>query len=128
MRAIRQEAHPLLLIGIWALLEAAMIAAIAILPGSPFYADSGTGSLGQAVFFTVPVVFFVALGSRLAWWIAIFSATVSVALPIASLLAEPSWKPFVVTPLAAAALWLIWSGSIENYVKSGRRPRIAQLH
>jgi len=128
VRAFRQEASPFVLIAVWSLLEAAYIAAIAILPGNPFYADSGMGSLGQAVFFTVLLVLFVALGSRLAWWLAIFSATVGVALPIASLLAGFGFKPFVVTPLAAASLWVIWSGSIETYVKTGRRPQTAQLH
>ena len=117
-----------MLIALWSLLEAAYIVAIATLPGNPFYSDSGMGSLGQAVFVTALLVLFVALGSRLAWWLAIFSTTVGVALPIAALLVEPGWKPFVVAPLAAASLWVIWSGSIETYVKTGRRPRTAQLH
>jgi hypothetical protein len=128
MRAFQREAHPLLLIGIWSVLEAANIAAVAILPGNPFYADSGVGSLGQAVVFTALLVLFVALGSRLAWWLAIFSATVGFAMPIGALLVEFSFKPFVVAPISGAALWLIWSGSIETYVTTGRRARTAQLH
>jgi hypothetical protein len=110
----------LLLIAIWALLEAAVIACTAILPGGPFYADYGMGSLGQAVSVTALLVLFVALGSRVAWWLAVFSSTVG--FPIAVLLVNFSVKPILVALIASASLWLIWSSSIETYVHArGRR-------
>jgi hypothetical protein len=121
MRGFRRDTHPLLLIGIWALLESAAIVCTAVLPGDPFYADSGMGSLGQAVFVTALLVVFVALGSRVAWWLGIFSSTVGVGLPIAVLLVDLSVKPILVALIEAAALWLIWSGSIETYVHARRR-------
>ena len=109
----------MLLIAIWALLEAAVIACTAILPGDPFYAD-GMGSLGQAVSVTALLVLFVALGSRVAWWLAVFSSTVG--FPIAVLLVNFSVKPILVALIASASLWLIWSSSIETYVHArGRR-------
>jgi hypothetical protein len=126
--AFRNEASPLLLIGIWALLDAVTIGVIRLLPGNPFYADTGMGSLGQALLFSALLVLFVALGSRLAWYLAIFSATVGLALPIVVLLMGVQIKPIIVAVLSAAALWLIWSGSIETYVKTGHRSRTPQLH
>jgi len=52
---------------------------------------------------------------------------VGAALPIALLLGVEI-KPIIVAILSAASLWLIWSGSIETYVKTGRRSRTPQLH
>lgn len=126
--AFRDEANPLLLIGIWALLDAATMVVIRQLPGDPFYADTGTGSLEQAMLVSALLVLFVALGSRFAWYLAIFSATVYVALSIVVLLMGVQIKPVVVAILSAAALWLVWSGSIETYVKTRRRSRTPQLH
>jgi hypothetical protein len=123
LRALRASGHPLLLIGIWSLLEAGIIAWTALLPGSPFYADSGNGSLGQAVFITSIVAIFLFLGSRLAWWFAIFFDAGGVFLGVVAIALEPALKPVGWFVLSAAAWWLIWSGSVERYVNSGRRAR-----
>ena len=123
VRAFREYAHPLLLIGVWSGLEAATIAWTALVPGVPFYSESGTGSLGQAVFVTVVLVIFVGVGSRLAWWLAIFSTTVGVSLGVVGGLVEFGVKPVGFVLLQALALWLIWSGNIELYVQSNKRRR-----
>lgn len=73
LRAFRNYGHPLLLIALWATLEAATILWTASVSGDPFYPDSGPGSLGDAIFSTGLLVIFVGVGSPLAWWLAIFS-------------------------------------------------------
>lgn len=131
MRALvefRNDAHPLKLIAIWSLLEAATIALVATLPGDPFYAESGMGSLGQAVVVTAVLMLFVLVGSRIGWYVAIFSDTVALALPIVVLLMGFQLKPIIVAVFSAAALWLIWSGSIERHVTADSRSRNPQLH
>jgi hypothetical protein len=110
-----------LLIALWTLLESATIAWTALLWGDPFYADSGVGSLGGAILVTGILVVLVARASRIAWWFAIFSDTVGIVIGLALLAFEPGVKPVGVAVLQAAALWLIWSGSIERHVHSGRR-------
>jgi hypothetical protein len=123
VRAFREYGHPLLLIAVWSLLEAATIAWTALVPGAPFYSNSGIGSLGQSVFFTAVLVVFVSVGSRLAWWLAIFSTTVGVSLGVVGGLIEFGAKPVGFVLLQALALWLIWSGNIELYVQSNKRRR-----
>ena len=123
LNALRAHGHPLLLIGVWSLLEVATIVWTAQAPGSPFYADGGPGTLGGAVLITTVVVLFVALGSQLAWWIAIFD-TLGIVLGVLTAILELGVKPIGVILLQAAALWLIWSPSVATYVQSGRRGRI----
>jgi hypothetical protein len=123
LREFRAHGHSLLLIGIWAILEAATLAWIALMPGAPVYSDSGVGSLRDAVVVTVVLVVFVGVGSLLAWWLAIFSNTVGFALGIVAGLVSFGPKPVGVALLQGAALWLIWSGNIELYVQRGRRRR-----
>jgi hypothetical protein len=112
---------PVLLIAVWATLQAATILWIAWVSGDWSYADSGTGSLGQAVFISVVLVFFVGVGSRLVWWLAIFNSTVGLALSLVLAVVEPGVKPLGVAVLQAASLWLLWSGNIELYVQSSQR-------
>src|SRR5687767_11714708 len=94
LRDFRTFGHPLVLIAVWATLHAGTIAWIELLPGSPFYSDSDVGSLGSAIFWAVVLVVFVALGSRLAWWLAIFSSTVGVGMGVAAGVFELGVKPF----------------------------------
>jgi hypothetical protein len=124
LRAFRTYGHPLLLIAVWATVEAATILWTALVPGNPFYADSGTGSLGQAVFISVVLVFFVGVGSRLAWWLAIFFATLGVGASLGLAVFEPGVKPLGVAVLSAASLWLLWGGNIELYVQSNKRRKL----
>jgi hypothetical protein len=128
MRTFRRDAHPLAVIAVWALFEAAGIAVTARVAGDPHYAESGGSSVGTAVVVTSILVLFVALGSRVGWWIAIFSSTVGLAMPIVALLEGLHVKPLLLAPIAAASLWIIWSGAIESYVNGNSRPRTAQLH
>lgn len=123
MKAFRTYGHPLLLIAVWSIVDAATIAWIALGPGEPHYSDSAVGSLGQAVFLTSVLVIGVGIGSRLAWWLAIFFATVGVGVGGAAALFEFEAKPVGVVLLQALALWLIWSGNIEMYVQSNQRRR-----
>jgi len=122
--AFRAYGQPLLLIVVWATFEAAIILWTALVPGDPSYADSGAGSLGQAVFISVLLVTFVGLGSRLAWWLALFFATLGVVVSLALAVAESGVKPLGVAVLSAASLWLLWGGNIELYVQSKRRKLI----
>lgn len=119
--AFRAHGHPLLLIAVWSILEAATIGWTALLPGDPLYSDSGIGSLGQALFVTSAAVLFLVLGSRIVWWLAIFSDTVGVGIGVALTVLQFGVKPIGLALFQAAALWLIWSGAIERYVRSGRR-------
>ena len=124
LRDFRTYGHPLLLIAVWSMLEAATIIWIALLPGHPTYNESGgVGSLGQAIFFTALFVLFVALGSRFVWWLAIFSSILAVGVAVAAGVFELGVKPLGVAALQTAALWLLWSGNIEMYVQSHRRTR-----
>lgn len=123
LRAWRAYAHPLLLVAVWATLEAATIAWAALVPGDPSYSDSGVGSLGQAIFATGALVLFVALGSRIAWWLSIFFLTAGMLVGVVAAASELEAAPLGVAVLQAAGLWLIWSGNVELYVLSRRRRR-----
>jgi hypothetical protein len=125
LTALRAKTDPLLLIAVWSLLEMATIAWTALGSGEPSYEGSGVGSLGQAVVVTGIFILLVARGSRIAWWLAIFSDTVGVAVGLALVAFEPGVKPAGLALLQAAALWLIWSGSIERHVHTGRRGLLA---
>jgi hypothetical protein len=107
LREFRTYGHPLLLIGVWATLQAATILWIARVPGEWSYVGSGTGSLGQAVFISVALVLFVGGGSRLAWWFAIFDSTVGLPFSLVVAVAEPGVKPLGVAVLQAASLGLL---------------------
>ena len=82
LRDIRSYGHPLLLIALYAALEGVTILWTAWVPGDPSYADSGNGSLGLAVFISVVLVIFLGLGSRLAWWLAIFFCVLGVGVSL----------------------------------------------
>lgn len=124
LRALRASGHPLLLIALWATLEAATIVWTALVPGGPWYSQSGAGSLGGAIFWTLLIVLFVAVGNRFGWWLAIVSDTVGIGFGVVAGIYDPGIGAFGVAVLQAAALWLIWSPSIETYVKSGLRSRL----
>ena len=124
LRALRATGHPLLLIALWATLEAATIAWTALVPGGPWYSQPGAGSLGGAIFWTLLIVLFVAVGNRFGWWLAIVSDTVGIGFGVVAGIYDPGIGAFGVAVLQAAALWLIWSPSIETYVKSGLRSRL----
>jgi hypothetical protein len=118
LRDFRTYGHPLLLIAVWASLHAATIAWIALLPGDPFLRSSG-----QPIFVTAIIALSVSWGSRVAWWLAIFSSAVAVFISVALGVFEFGVKPWGVALFQAAALWLLWSGNIEMYVQSNRRMR-----
>jgi hypothetical protein len=123
LRDFRRYGHPLLLVAVWAALEAATIAWSALLPGDPFHSESGVGSLGQSILLTGILVLGVAWGFRVAWWLAIFSSAAAVFVSVALGVFELGVKPWGVALLQAAALWLLWSGNIEMHVQSHRRLR-----
>jgi hypothetical protein len=124
LRDFRMYGHPLLLIAVWSTLQAASIVWVALLPGDPSNSSEGMGSVGQAIFWTGALVLFLVLGSRIAWWLAIFFNTVAAFLGVAFGVFEFGVKPWGVALFQAAALWLLWSGNIETYVKSHRRVRL----
>ena len=64
------------------------------------------------------------LGSRFAWWLAIFSSTLWVIVGVGVALVEPGIKPVGIALLQAAALWLIWGGNVEAYALVGKRRRL----
>jgi hypothetical protein len=128
LRRFRDESSPLVLVGVWFLLSLAAIAVTATAPGSPFYSGDGSGSLGGAVFVTAFLGAFIFFGVRLAWWLTIIWDSMAVVLSLALFVSDPHPKPLVVGILIAAALWLIWSGSVEDYMHGDRRPAAARLH
>jgi hypothetical protein len=128
LHALRAAAPPLLLIAVWALLGAATIAWVALVPGGPSYAD-GVGSLGGAVFATAALALLMGLGSRIAWLLAIFFHVSAIFASAAVGAYEQEAKALVVALLEAAALWLIWSGGVERHVRPRllRRPRVDSI-
>ena len=66
----------------WIAVEAVSVACVALLPGDPSYSDSGNGSLGQAVLVRALVALVVGLGSRVAWWLAIFLDSLGIAFDV----------------------------------------------
>src|SRR5215210_36424 len=101
LRDFRAYRHPLLLIAVWSAVEAAAIAWTALVPDWPFHSESGTGSIGGAIFWTGLLVLFLGLGSRLAWWLAIFSNTVAVVVCVAAGAFDRSVKPLGLAALEA---------------------------
>jgi hypothetical protein len=121
VRAFRTYGHPLLLIAIWATLEAATIAWLALLQGNP---SLESGSLGGTFLAMGILVVFLFLGSRFAWWLAIFFSALGVIVGVGVALVDPGIKPVGIALLQAAALWLIWGGNVEAYVLVGKRRRL----
>ena len=66
---------------------------------------------------------FLFVGSRIAWWLAIFSNTLGTVVGVAAGIYEREVGPLGLAVLQAASLWLIWSGNVELYVQSRRRMR-----
>jgi hypothetical protein len=128
LRRFRAETSPLVLVGVWALLQTLAMVATMSLPGSPTYAEDGSGSLAGAVAFSLFFGLFLFLGVRLAWWFVIFLDASAVLFSVAAFAVDPHPKPLLVGAFYAFALWLIWSGSVEGYVRGGRRLRAARLH
>ena len=116
LRAFRAYGHPLLLIAVWSTFQAATIAWSALAPGDLSYAP-------QAIFWTVILAVFLFVGSRIAWWLAIFSNTLGAVVGLAAGIYERGIGPLGLAVLQAASLWLIWSGNVELYVQSRRRMR-----
>jgi hypothetical protein len=120
VRAFREYGHPLLLIGMWVLLQASTFVWAAVAHGEPRFAFTMQNILIAAIF-----VAFFAAGSRVAWWLAIFVNTSGVAIALGAAVFLPSWKPVGVGVLQAASLWLIWSGNVELYAQQRQRRRLA---
>ena len=122
LRSFRTYGHPLVLIGVWAALEAATLAWLALLPGDQLLA----GSLRGPILVSAVLVVLVGFGSRWAWWIAIFLETTGVVVGVGlAIVGEAFGAGTGVAILSAASFWLLWSGNIELYVLESKRKRLA---
>jgi hypothetical protein len=121
VRRFRIEASPLLVVGAWGLLYALTAVWIAIIPGQPEF-SRGVALLGAVL---IVLVFF---GSRWAWWLAIYVVVVQIGGAVALVLQDlmnddVPLKPFGFGALSIATFWLIWKGSVEDYVLADGRGR-----
>jgi hypothetical protein len=95
-------------------LEVAAIAATLLLPGNPFYAGDGAGSLGTAVVVVVLLTFGLAYRRRLAWTLAMFVALLGAAMLTLLVVAD------LPTPTAKALLLLaVYSCQVALLVSPG---------
>ena len=93
-----------------------LIAVVALVPGMPFYAEDGVGTLGGAVLIEVFVVAGLVLGSRVAWYVATFIAVGGVAFSCVAVLNSGGVGPksYVVLLLYAVLALVLFSGEFEN--------------
>ena len=103
-------------------LELAAIAATLLLPGNPFYAGDGAGSLGSAVAVAFLLTLGLAYRRRLAWTLAMFVALLGAALLtllVAPDLPTPSAKALLLLAVYACEVAVLASPGFDA-VRSGR--------
>lgn len=125
------ESDPRRLLALYVVLSALAILWTATVDGSPFFADGGNGSLGQAILIEVPIVAFLLRHSRVAWAIAVFFSAFGAGMSPLVVAIEPAQnvvKPLVLTLLYLAMLIVLMTPSVQKWVWNERAGRAATEH
>ena len=106
----------------YAFLSAVIIAVIAAVPGVPYYADEGSGSLDVAVVATVLVLAALLTGARLSWYVAAVVDGIGLVLFASLYLRElpggwDAFKPLALTGLAALQIAVLFSQGFDDWLR-----------
>jgi hypothetical protein len=106
----------------YAALSAAIIAVTAAVPGTPYYADEGSGTLQAAVVVTVLVLAALLTRARLSWYIAAVLDGLGLVLFAALYLRElpggwDAFKPLALTLLAALQIAVLFSQGFDDWLR-----------
>ena len=104
------------------MLSFAIIAVTAAVPGIPYYADDGSGTIGSAVIVTVLVLAALLTRARLSWYIAAAIDGVGLVLFAALFLRElaggwDAFKPLALTLLAALQIGVLFSRGFDDWMR-----------
>lgn len=113
---------------LYVVLEGAAVALTALMPGTPYYADTGTGSLGSALIFDLVLAFGLLRRSLLAWGLIVFLDVVWVGFVGATVVTDfgsptINVKAVLVIALVVGQLVLLFSSGLQPV--RGRRRRLS---
>jgi hypothetical protein len=106
----------------YALLSCVIVAVTAWVPGTPYYADEGSGSAGLAVVVTVLVLAGLLTRARLSWYLAAVLDGIGLAVYASVVLLEmadgfDALKPLGLTLLAALQIAVLFSQDFDDWLR-----------